>query len=259
METGPASDPVADASVAFAALGHPHRLAVLRLLMQRAPQRMAAGQIGAALGLRPSTLSGYLAQLLESGLVTQERRGTSLLYGASVPAAQALSGAWLGDVCAGRVWPAGWRPARRVLNVLFLGAGNAGPTLLAEALLRALGGARCEVFSAGLNPAPGAEGAALAALRARGIEAEDLWPKPVSLWQGEGAPRMDVVIALGRRAAGVPWPGLSHRALWALPADQPAESLLADLEARIAPLAALDPLTTPPARLQDVLDRVSQG
>lgn len=257
MDAEPASDPAADPSVAFAALAHPHRLAVLQLLMRQHPLRMAAGQIGAVLGLRPSTLSGYLAHLLDAGLITQERRGTSLLYAASVGGAQALSGVWLGQICAGRGWPAGWHPARRVLNVLFLGVGNAGPTLMAEALLRARGGDRCEVFSAGVQPRESAQAAILDRLRASGIATEDLWPKPLGLWQGEGAPRMDVVIALGRRAAAVDWPGLAHRAVWLLPADQPPAALLADLEARLAPLAGLDPLATPPARLQDLLDQAS--
>ena len=255
MDDGPASDPTADPSVAFAALAHPHRLAVLRLLMRAQPGRMPAGQIGAALGLRPSTLSGYLAQLLASGLVTQERRGTSLLYGASVGAAQALSAVWLGDVCAGRGWPTGWHPSRRVLNVLFLGDGNAGPTLLAEGLLRARAGERCEGFSAGLAPRPGAEAAALAALEAQGIDTADLWPKALGVWQGEGAPRMDVVIALGRKASALDWPGLAHRAFWRLSPGLGMAALLADLDTRLAPLARLDPLTTPPARLQAVLDQ----
>lgn len=257
MDAEPASDPTADPSVAFAALAHPHRLAVLRLLMRQHPQRVAAGQIGVALGLRPSTLSGYLAQLLHSGLVTQERRGTSLLYAASVQAAQALSGIWLGDICGGRGWPAGWHPARRVLNVLFLGVGNAGPTLLAEGLLRARAGDRCEVFSAGLAPRAGQETAVIEALNAQGLGTDDLWPKPLTLWQGEGAPRMDVVIAFGRRAAALDWPGLAHRAVWQLAPEQPLLALLADLDQRLALLAALDPLTTPPARLQAVLDQAS--
>ena len=257
MDAAPAPEPAADPSVAFAALAHPHRLAVLRLLMRQHPQRMAAGQIGMALGLRPSTLSGYLAQLLDSGLLTQERRGTSLLYGASVASAQALSAVWLGDICAGRGWPEGWHPARRVLNVLFLGVGNAGPTLLAEALLRARGGDRCEVFSAGLTPSAGSEAAAIEVLAASGIETADLWPKPLGLWQGEGAPRMDVVIALGRRAAAVDWPGLGHRALWTLAPDLTPAALMADLDSRLAALAVLDPVTTPPSRLQAVLDQGS--
>lgn len=239
---------------AFAALAHPHRLAVLRLLMRSSPGRLSAGEIGEALDLRPSTLSGYLAQLMEAGLVTQERRGTSLLYAAALEAAQALSAAWLGPITGGRGWPRGWGAPRRVRNLVFVGHGNAGPSLLAEALLRRMAGERFEVFSAGLAPARGAEAALFPAFEALGIDTADLWPKPLSLWQGPEAPPMDVVITLGRRAATLPdWPGPVHRTGWRLVPGQDAAALMADLTARLAPLAALDP-QAPPARLQAVLD-----
>jgi DNA-binding transcriptional ArsR family regulator len=64
----------------LAALGHPQRLAILRLLMRRYPDRLPAGDIAQALDLKPSTLSNYLSHLMQVGLVTQERIGTSLLY-----------------------------------------------------------------------------------------------------------------------------------------------------------------------------------
>lgn len=240
---------------AFAALAHPHRLAVLRLLMRAVPGRLSAGEIGEALDLRPSTLSGYLAQLMEAGLVTQERRGTSLLYAAALEAAQALSAAWLGPITGGRGWPEGWGTARRVRNLLFVGQGNAGPSLLAEALLRQMAGERFEVFSAGLSPA--GDAALLPEFAALGIDTGDLWPKPLSLWQGPEAPPMDVVITLGQRAAALPdWPGPVHRAGWRLAPGLDATALMTDLTARLAPLAALDP-QAPPARLQAVLDAAS--
>ncbi|MFN4098580.1 MAG: helix-turn-helix domain-containing protein, partial [Pararhodobacter sp.] len=153
MEPDPVSVP-ADPVLAFAALGHPQRLAVVRLLMRHYPRRVAAGEVGAALGLKASTLSGYLAQLMEAGLVTQERRGTSLLYAASVEGATALNDAWIGAISGGRGWPQAAAPGPRVRNVLFLGCGNAGPSLIAEALLRTRAGEGCEVFSAGIE-APG--------------------------------------------------------------------------------------------------------
>jgi ArsR family transcriptional regulator, arsenate/arsenite/antimonite-responsive transcriptional repressor / arsenate reductase (thioredoxin) len=69
----------------FSALAHPQRLSVFRLLMRRYPDRVPAGEIGRILGLRPSTLSGYLSDLTEAGLTEQERRGTSLRYAAVMP------------------------------------------------------------------------------------------------------------------------------------------------------------------------------
>lgn len=247
-----------DPALAFAALAHPQRLAVLRVVMRAHPVARPAGEIAAELDLKPSTLSGYLAQLLQAGLVTQERRGTSLLYGAGIEGAQALSAAWLGDVCAGRGWPRDWVPARRVWNVLFLGHGNSGPTLAAEALLRDRAGTRIEAFSAGTKPREQGDAGLLAALAARGIASEDLWPKPLALWQGADAPRMDAVIALGRAAGTLDWPGLAHRALWRLGPAKDWAALLHDLDLRLAGLAALDPASTPPARLQAVLDQASE-
>jgi DNA-binding transcriptional ArsR family regulator len=61
-------------------LGHPQRLAILRLLMRRYPDRVPAGDIARALDMKASTLSNYLSNLMQVGLVTQERSGTSLLY-----------------------------------------------------------------------------------------------------------------------------------------------------------------------------------
>jgi hypothetical protein len=57
----------------LAALGHPQRLAILRLLMRRFPDRLPAGDIAQALDLKASTLSNYLSHLMQVGLVTQER------------------------------------------------------------------------------------------------------------------------------------------------------------------------------------------
>jgi hypothetical protein len=48
--------------------------------MRRFPDRVPAGDISRALDLKGSTLSNYLSHLMQVGLVTQERSGTSLLY-----------------------------------------------------------------------------------------------------------------------------------------------------------------------------------
>lgn len=61
----------------FAALSHPARRKVLRLL-RAGP--MNAGDIAGHFDLAKPTLSAHLASLLDAGLVTRERRGTSLIY-----------------------------------------------------------------------------------------------------------------------------------------------------------------------------------
>lgn len=253
----PHPDPVA----AFAALAHPQRLAVMRLLMRHYPRRVAAGEIGAVLDLRPSTLSGYLAQLMEAGLITQERRATSLLYAASVEGAAALNAAWIGDICGGHGWPEAGAHRAGVLNVLFIGQGNAGPTLIAEALLRARAGETVEAFSAGLAPADEPDPALLGHLAGQGHDTGLLWAKPLALWTGPGAPRMDIVITLGDRAASraPDWPGGPHRAAWRLAPDTPLAALVADLARRIDALAALDLPHVPPARLQATLDAQAES
>ena len=54
---------------AFSALGHDRRLAVFRLLMRHAPHGVRAGEIAAALDIRPNTLSTNLGLLEDAGLI----------------------------------------------------------------------------------------------------------------------------------------------------------------------------------------------
>jgi arsenate reductase len=86
----------------LATLGHPKRLAIFRLLMRRHPGRVPAGEIAGALGLKSSTLSAYLNALMQAGLVTQERRGTSLLYGIDLASVRETFDYLLFDCCRGR-------------------------------------------------------------------------------------------------------------------------------------------------------------
>ena len=119
------------------ALAHPQRLAVFRLLMRRYPGGVPAGEIGEVLGVKPSTLSAYLASLVHAGLITQERQGTSLRYAAALAQAQALTGFLIDDCCRGRVGVLVQdRPAARIRNVLFLCIDNSALSLMAEAILR---------------------------------------------------------------------------------------------------------------------------
>ena len=57
----------------FAALSHPQRLAVFRLLVRRCPDALPAGEIAEVLGHKASTLSVYLAALTRVGLISQTR------------------------------------------------------------------------------------------------------------------------------------------------------------------------------------------
>jgi DNA-binding transcriptional ArsR family regulator len=61
----------------FEALSHPVRREVLALLRQGP---MSAGALAAHFDIAKPTLSVHFAKLRDAGLVTVERRGTSLIY-----------------------------------------------------------------------------------------------------------------------------------------------------------------------------------
>ena len=58
---------------ALAALGHPGRLAVFRLLARRAPQGVQPSEIAEALGMKRNTLSVHVHTLARGGLLRQWR------------------------------------------------------------------------------------------------------------------------------------------------------------------------------------------
>jgi ArsR family transcriptional regulator len=69
--------------VALSALAHEHRLAIFRLLVERGPEGLPAGVIGERVGLLPSSLTFHLQNLHRAGLITQQRVGRQLIYGAN--------------------------------------------------------------------------------------------------------------------------------------------------------------------------------
>lgn len=64
-------------SDAFDALAHPVRRQILKLLRDGTK---SAGELAAHFDLSKPTLSGHFAVLKVAGLVTTERRGTTILY-----------------------------------------------------------------------------------------------------------------------------------------------------------------------------------
>lgn len=87
----------------LAALAHERRLAIFRLLMQRYPQALPAGEIAQILDLPASSLSACLANLRQTGLITQARQGTSLRYNADPEAASAMITYLAADCCGGQL------------------------------------------------------------------------------------------------------------------------------------------------------------
>lgn len=93
--------PVEVAASAFAALGSEQRLTVLRALVRAGPEGLSMGDLGARAGVTGSTLTHHLKILVGAGLVTQEKRGRSVIVGAAdMDIMQALSDYLLSECCA---------------------------------------------------------------------------------------------------------------------------------------------------------------
>lgn len=68
------------ALAALAALAQKTRLDVYRALVGAGEGGMAAGELAGALGVRQNSLSGHFAILSRAGLISSERRGTTIVY-----------------------------------------------------------------------------------------------------------------------------------------------------------------------------------
>ncbi|MGC9417632.1 MAG: helix-turn-helix domain-containing protein [Rhodovulum sp.] len=214
----------------LATLGHPHRLAIFRLLMRRYPDRVPAGEIGTALGLKPSTLSAYLAALMRARLVTQTRAGTSLRYSIDVTEVRRTFDYLFLDCCRGRAnlcSPAVLPPltgttamADRKYNVLFICTGNSARSIFAESLLRAAAPDRFNAYSAGTRPYSELNPFAVQVLKDKGHDVSVLRAKNVSEFSGPNAPHLDFVFTVCDQAANEecpPWEGQPVSAHWGMP------------------------------------------
>mmetsp|Transcript_24127 Transcript_24127/g.44850 ORF Transcript_24127/g.44850 Transcript_24127/m.44850 type:complete len:112 (+) Transcript_24127:5404-5739(+) len=88
---------------AFAALAQPTRLAVFRLLVGIGPAGLPALEISRRLGTVPSTLSGHLATLKRSGILTATRHQREIHYAANLATVNDLIRFLLADCCDGQV------------------------------------------------------------------------------------------------------------------------------------------------------------
>jgi DNA-binding transcriptional ArsR family regulator len=85
---------------ALAALAQEHRLTAFRLLVQAGPEGLPAGIIADFIGVPASSMSFHLAQLAHAGLVSQQRRGRSIIYAADYAVMNGLM-AYLTENCCG--------------------------------------------------------------------------------------------------------------------------------------------------------------
>jgi len=67
---------------ALGALAHEHRLGIYRLLVEKGPQGLSAGEIAERIGLVPSSLTFHVQSLQRAGLITQRRVSRQLFYAA---------------------------------------------------------------------------------------------------------------------------------------------------------------------------------
>lgn len=86
---------------ALAALAQSTRLAIFRRLVEFAPEGQNAGAIGTALGLAPATLSFHLKELVNAGLIIDQREGRHIRYRADLAAMNALVGYLTDNCCRG--------------------------------------------------------------------------------------------------------------------------------------------------------------
>lgn len=90
-----------DVVKALAALAQPNRLQVFRALVVTGKQGATPGGLADTLGVPAATLSFHLKELLNSGLVSQERSGRHLIYRAEFKQMNALLSYLTSNCCQG--------------------------------------------------------------------------------------------------------------------------------------------------------------
>lgn len=88
---------------ALAALAQLSRLQVFRWLVVAGAEGGTPGVIAPALGLSATALSFHLKELVQAGLVSQERQGRNLIYRSQWSAMQGLLGFLTANCCQGNL------------------------------------------------------------------------------------------------------------------------------------------------------------
>ena len=221
-----------EAAIAFAALSQETRLDLMRLLISVGATGLPAGDLGVRLSLPGSTLSFHLAALERAGLTHSTRHGRQIIHAVRLAGLRQLL-AFLTETCCGgrpdlcgdlaRLLPPfpdedqGMTPA---FNVLFLCTHNSARSIMAEAILRQIGGNRFQAYSAGSDPNDAPNPEVIDKLRAFGHDIGALHSKSWHQFTGSDAPRMDFVIALCDTLDGQTCPDFSEFAVtgaWPLP------------------------------------------
>jgi arsenate reductase len=272
----------------FAALGHPSRLGIFRLLARRAPGGVPAGEIAAVLGMAPNTASVHLATLARAGLIHGRREGKQVLYALDIARTGGLIDYLALDCCRGRpelcapltravlAHPVRAEPpsmnTARTYSVLFVCTGNSARSIFAEAIMNQSGQGRFRAFSAGAKPRSELNPVAVETLERHGYDVSGLTSKNLTAFQQPGAPRFDFVFTVCDDAANEecpPWPGQPISGHWGVPdpvkaTGTDAEKALAFqrafgmLKRRIDAFCALHPDRLDRIALQREVDRIGQ-
>ena len=108
----------------------------------------------------------------------------------------------------------------RMFNVLFICTSNSARSILAEALLNAMGNIKFHAYSAGSNPSGIVSPLAVNLLKTNGIDTTGLRSTSWNEFSEAGAPELDFVFTLCDDAAGEVcpvWPGHPLTAHWGVP------------------------------------------
>ena len=116
--------------------------------------------------------------------------------------------------------------SQRAMNVLFLCTGNSARSILAEALLNAMGSGRFRAYSAGSQPKSVPHPLALELIAKNRLPVEGLRSKSWDEFARADAPELDFVFTVCDNAAGEVcpvWPGQPMTAHWGIADPAAAE------------------------------------
>jgi ArsR family transcriptional regulator len=87
---------------ALYALAQESRLAIFRVLVQAGPEGLAAGKIGDAVDISPSSVSFHMKELLNAGMVSSHTEGRFVIYAANFEAMNELIDFLTKNCCGGK-------------------------------------------------------------------------------------------------------------------------------------------------------------